>query len=110
MNSKYSTWGGKPKPLPEKVCINLTGKVGWTRLTETSKGLPVGKESVIEIDLNDIHTSKREEEANQEDAVGIPKDHLGDKEVCVATGRVEMIPNETLDDDPLMKPLGFVER
>ena len=56
------------------MCINLTGNVGWTRLTKTSKGLPVGKESVIEIDLNDIPTSKREEEVNQEDAVEIPED------------------------------------
>ena len=28
--SIISTWGEEPKPLPEKVCTNLTGNVGWT--------------------------------------------------------------------------------
>ena len=79
------------------MCINLTGNVGWTRLTKTSKGLPIGKESVIEIDLNEIPTSKREEEINQEDDIEIPEDQLGDEEICGATGRVEVIPYETLN-------------
>ena len=57
-----STWGEEPKPLPDKVCTNLTGNVCWTKLTETSNRLPVGKKSVIEVDLNEIPTSKREEE------------------------------------------------
>ena len=98
------TWGEKPKPLPENMCINLTGNIGWTRLTKTSKGLHVGKESIIEIDLNDIPTSKREEEA-----VEIPEDQLGDEEVCGATGRVEMIPDETLDD-PDTESIGFFRK
>ena len=74
-----STWGEEPKPLPEKVCTNLTGNVGWTKLT--SKGLPVGEESIIEVDLNEIPTLKREEEVNQEDDVEIPEDQLGDEEI-----------------------------
>ena len=63
-----------------------------------SKDLPVGKESVIGIDLNKIPTSKREEEVNQEEAVEIPEDQPDYEEVCGATGRVEMTPDATLDD------------
>ena len=61
-----SRWGEATKPLPDKVCTNLTGNLGWTKLTETSNRLPVGEESIIELDLDAIPSSKREEEVNQE--------------------------------------------
>ena len=87
-----SSLGEEPKPLPEKVCTNLTGNVGWTKLTDTSKRLPVGEDSVIEVDLNEIPTSKREEEVNQEDAGETPDDQLGDDEICEGTGCTKIIP------------------
>ena len=93
-----STWGEGTKPLPDTVCANLTGNIGWTKLTKTSKGLPVGDDSVIEVDLNEIPTSKREEEVNQEDAVEIPEYQLGDEETYGATGRVKIIPDETINE------------
>ena len=58
-------------------------------LTETSRKLPVGEESIIEVDLNEIPTSKREEDVNQEDAVEVPEDQLSDEEIYGATGRVK---------------------
>ena len=54
-----NTWGDDPKTLPETVCTNLTGTVGWTKMIE--KELPVGEDSTIEFSLNEIPTSKREE-------------------------------------------------
>ena len=60
------------------------------------KDLPVGKDSIIGIDLNKIPTSKREEEVNEEETVEIPENQPRYKEACGATGRVEMTPDATL--------------
>ena len=57
------TWGDDPKPLPATVATNLTRHVGWTKAS--TKELPVGEDSTIEIGPNDIPTSKREEEVDQ---------------------------------------------
>ena len=51
-----NTWGEDPKPLPETVCTNLTGNVGWTKAS--ARELPVGEESTIKIGPDDIPTSK----------------------------------------------------
>ena len=56
------TWRDDPKPLPATVATNLTRHVGWTKAT--TKELPVGEDSTIEIGPNDIPTSKREEEVD----------------------------------------------
>ena len=57
------------------------------------RNLPIGKESVIRVDLNKIPTSKREKEIKQEEAVEIPENQPSYKEECGTTGRVV-----TLDD------------
>ena len=62
------------------------------------KKLTVGEELIIEVDLNEIPNSKREEDVNQEDAVEVPEDQLSDEEIYGATGRVKKIPDETLNE------------
>ena len=93
-----SRWGEQTKPLPESVCTNLTQNVGWTMLTETSSRLPVGEESIIELDLEAVPTSKREEEVNQEEAEETLEDQLGDEEICQETGRIRIIPDASLNE------------
>ena len=63
-----------------------------------SKGLPVGEESIIEVGLTEIPTSKREEEVTQDNNGEIPEDQLGDEENCGATSCVEIIPDETINE------------
>ena len=67
-------------------------------LTETSNRLTVGEESIIELDLEAVPTSKREEEVNQEEAEEISEDQLGDEEICQETGRIRIIPDESLNE------------
>ena len=78
------------------MCTNLTGTVEWTKLI--SKGLPVGDESIIEVGLNEIPTSKREEEVSQDNTGEIPEDQLSDEENCGATGCINIIPDETINE------------
>lgn len=49
------TWWDDPKPLPKTVCIDINGVMGWTKLIP--KGLPVGRESKLDVGLNGIPTS-----------------------------------------------------
>lgn len=49
------TWWDYPKPLPKTVCIDINGVMGWTKLIP--KGLPVGRESKLDVGLNGIPTS-----------------------------------------------------
>ena len=60
-----SRWGEQTKPLPDSVCTNLTGNIGWTMLTETSNRPTVGEESIIELDLETVPTSKKEERSTR---------------------------------------------
>ena len=69
-------WGKQTKPLPDSVCTNLAQNVGWSILKETSSArLPVGEKTTIELDLETVHTSKRPEEVNQEEAMETLDDH-----------------------------------
>ena len=88
-----NTWREDLKPLPATVCTNLTRHVGWTKAS--ARELPIGEDSTIEIGPNDIPTSKREEEVDENDTDETSENQLSDETKLEATGRVMIVPDAT---------------